>query len=299
MTSNTPYWIRLGCLGALLALGAGCTTTDYVTGRPVKNMYSLDEDVTLGRQFHTEVVGQLKKDNAPVNQDPVRLALLQEVTANIVEHAHITNLPYQVTHVGDPDIVNAYAFPGGNIMVFEGLWNEQDGFVKTVDELAAIIAHEIAHVTCRHSTEAMTRQMLPNLLLTAGMVWAAVDEDEDLELLFGGLMFVHNGLIGTRYSRKDELEADRIGMYYMAKAGYNPEAAIRLWERLAGATDSQIDKALSVFSTHPRDFMRTEELKRHLPKARALYEAAPVKRDGSLKLADLPPMAKPPKAAKK
>ncbi len=295
MNHIARIWIRLGCLGALLALGAGCTTTDYVTGRPVKNMYSLDEDVNMGRQFHAEVVSQLKQNNAPVNQDPIRLALVQEITANIVEHADIPGLPYQVTHVGDPEIVNAYAFPGGNIMIFEGLWNEKDGFVQTVDELAAIVAHEIAHVTCRHSTEAMTRMLLPNLILTAGMVWAAVEEDEDLELLFGGLMIVHNGIIGTRHSRKDELEADRIGMYYMARAGYNPESAIRLWERMAGASDNQVEKALSIFSTHPRDFKRTEELKRHLYKAQALYEAAPVKRDGSLKLADLPPMAKPPK----
>lgn len=299
MNPSSPIWIRLGLLGALLALGAGCTTTDFVTGRPVKNMYSLDEDINLGKQFHAEVVGQLKQNNAPVNQDPVRVALVREITSNIVAHAHITNLPYKVTHVGDPEIVNAYAFPGGNIMVFEGLWDEKEGLVKTVDELAAVIAHEIAHVNCRHSTEAMTRQLLPNLVLTAGMVWAAIEDDEEMQLLFGGLMFVHNGIIGTRYSRKDELEADKIGMMYMAQAGYDPEAAIRVWERMASPNDNQLEKALSIFSTHPRDFKRTKELRKHLPKAMALYEAAPVKRDGSMKLSDLPPMAKPPKAAKK
>ncbi|NLG34440.1 MAG: M48 family metalloprotease [Lentisphaerae bacterium] len=98
---------------------------------------------------------------------------------------------------------------------------------------------------------------------------------------------------------KDELEADRIGMMYMARAGYNPEAAVRVWERMAGASDDQIERALSIFSTHPRDFKRTQVLRRHLPEALALYEAAPVKRDGSLRLADLPPMAQPPRAAKK
>lgn len=286
---NNP-WIRPAALSLLLlALASGCATTDFVTGQSVQNIYSLDEDVQLGKEFYVETIAELKKENAPINQDPVRVALVKEVTANITAVAHITNLPYEVTFVGDPEFVNAFAFPGGNIMIFEGLWNEKEGLVQTVDELAAVVAHEIAHVNCRHSTESMTREMLPNLLLAGGLIWAEIEEDEDLQLLFGGLMLVHNGLIVTKYSRTDELEADRIGMMYMAKAGYNPEAAPRVWERLAGASDNQVEKVLSIFSTHPRDYKRTTELRKHLPEAKALYEAAPVKRDGSKKLSSLPP----------
>ena len=294
------HWLfRLGPLAALLALASGCATTDFVTGQSVQNIYSLDEDVQLGKDFYAETVAELKKENSPLNQDPVRGALVQEVTANIAAVAHLPNLPYEVTYVGDPEFVNAFAFPGGHIMVFEGLWNPQEGLVQTVDELAAVVAHEIAHVNCRHSTEAMTREMLPNLLLAGGMVWASIEDDEDMQLLFGGLMLVHNGLIVTKYSRVDELEADRVGMRYMAQAGYDPAAAPRVWERLAGARDNQVEKVLSIFSTHPRDFKRTTELRKHLPEAQALYEAAPVKRDGSRKLADLPPLKTQKSAAKK
>jgi metalloendopeptidase OMA1, mitochondrial len=296
---KTRASIPLALLAALLALGSGCATTDYVTGRRVQNMYSLDEDVQLGQKFYAETVGELKKENAPVNQDPARVALVREITGNIAAVAHITNVPYKATYVGDPDIVNACAFPGGNLMVYEGLWNAKDGLVQTVDELAAVVAHEIAHVNCRHSTEAMTRQMLPNLLLAGGLVWASVKDDDDLQLLFGGLMLVHNGLIVTKYSRQDELEADRVGMTYMAKAGYDPAAAPRVWARLAGASDSQLKKTLSIFSTHPRDALRAQELRKHLPQAQALYELAPVKRDGSLKLSDLPPSTTQKKPGKK
>ena len=88
-------------------------------------------------------------------------------------------------------------------------------------------------------------------------------------------------------------------MMYMAKAGYDPAAAPRVWERLAGARDNQIAKVLSIFSTHPRDFKRTQELRKHLPEAQALYAAAPVKHDGSRKLADLPPAIHPKKKAPK
>lgn len=297
---NFRHVLRLLLPGAVLvALGAGCATTDYVTGKPVQNMYSLDEEVQMGAKFYAEMAGELTKENSPVNQDAARVAMVREITGNIVAVVHITNLPYKATFVGDPDFVNAYALPGGNIMIFEGIWNPKEGLVQTEDELAAVIGHELAHVNCRHSTEAMTRQMLPNLLLAGGMIWATLDDNDDLQLLFGGLMLVHNGLIVTRYSRVDELEADRVGMMYMAKAGYDPAAAPRVWERLAGASDAQIKKALSIFSTHPRDYLRTQELRKHLPEARALYEAAPVKRNGAKKISDLPPSTTPKKPAKK
>jgi len=289
------FFLRLAILSSLLlTFGTGCATTDYVTGKSVQNVYSLTEDVQLGGQCYTETVAQLKKANTPINSDPVRVAMVQEVTDNITAIAHITNLPYEVTFVGDPEFVNAFAFPGGNIMVFEGLWDPQNGLVHTVDELAAVIAHEIAHVNCRHSTEAMTRQMLPNLLLTAGMIYATLEEDEDVQLIMGGLMLVHNGLFVTKYSRQDELEADRVGMMYMAKAGYNPEAAPLVWERMEGASDDQVNKVLSIFSTHPRDYLRTQELRKHLPEARAAYAAAPIKRNGTLSLSKLPPLVNNP-----
>ena len=280
---------RLGFPGLLLALASGCATTDFVTGQQSQNIYSLQEDVQLGQDFYKETIAELKKENSPIDQDPVRVALVKEVTANIAAVANITNLPYEITYVGDPEIVNAYAFPGGHVMVFEGLWDEKEGLVQTVDELAAVIGHEIAHVNCRHSTEAMTREMLPNLILAGGLIYASIEDDDDLQLLFGGLMLVHDGLIVTKYSRVDELEADRVGMAYMAKAGYDPAAAPRVWERLAGASDNQVEKVLSIFSTHPRDYKRVQELRKHLPEAEALYAAAPVERDGSKKLADRPP----------
>ena len=270
-----------GLLAGLLALGTGCATTDYVTGQPVRNLFSLDEEVQMGGQYYADMVGELGRKDAPVNQDAARVALVREITSNIVAHAHITQLPYQATFVGDPEFVNAYALPGGHIMVFEGIWNPKLGLVRTVDELAAVVAHEIAHVNCRHSTEAITRQMLPNLLLTGALVWATLEEDDDMQLLFGGLMLVHNGLIVTRYSRRDELEADRVGMMYMARAGYDPRAAPRIWQRIARASDRQTAMPLSIFSTHPRDDLRAQELGKHLPEALALYEAAPVKRNGT------------------
>jgi predicted Zn-dependent protease len=288
-------------LGAALmaALGSGCaTTTDYVTGQRVRNMYTLDEETRMGGQYYAQMVGELRKSDAPIDQDAARVDLVRDITRQIVSVVHITNLPYKATFVGDPDFVNAYALPGGNIMVFEGIWNPKEGLVRTVDELAAVIGHELAHVNCRHSTEAMTRQVLPNLLLSAFMIWATIKDDDSMQLLAGGLLLGYNGLVVTKYSRKDELEADRVGMMYMARAGFDPEAAPRVWERLANGSDSQFKKTLSIFSTHPRDKLRADELRKHLPEARALFEAAPVKRDGNRKLADILPPPPPKIPAK-
>jgi predicted Zn-dependent protease len=164
-------------------------------------------------------------------------------------------------------------------MEFEGIWNPKLGLVRTVDELAAVIAHEIAPVNCRHSTEAMTREMLPNLLLAGAAIWAEIEEEDDAQLILAGAMLAYNGLVVTKYSRVDELEADRVGMMYMAQAGYDPAAAPQL-QRIA-ASDRQTAMPLSIFSTHPRDDLRAQELKKHLPEALALYEAAPVKRNGT------------------
>ena len=238
---------RLGFPGLLLALASGCATTDFVTGKDVQNMYSIDEEIQLGREFYVETVKELKKEKAPIDQDPARVAFVRDVTEHIV----------------------------------------------------AVAAHEIAHVNCRHSTEAMTREMLPNLLLAGAAIWAEIEDEEEAQLILGGAMLAYNGLVVTKYSRVDELEADRVGMMYMAQAGYDPAAAPRVWERLAGATDSQLEKTLSIFSTHPRDYLRAQELRKHLPEAQALYEDAPVKRDGSRKLSDLPPLQNKKPAAPK
>ena len=275
--------------GLLLAFASGCATTDFVTGKKTQNIYSLKDDVDLGQEFYKETMDELNKEKEPIDKEPARVALVRKVTANIAAVANITNLPYEVTYVGDPEIVNAYAFPGGHVMVFEGLWDEKEGLVQTVDELAAVIGHEIAHVNCRHSTEEMTREMLPNLVLAGGLIWAEIENDDDLQMLFSGLMLVHDGLIVTKYSRVDELEADRIGMMYMAKAGYDPAAAPRVWERLSGNHDDQVEKVLSIFSTHPRDYKRVKELRKSLPEAQAIYAAVPHNKDGAKKISDLVP----------
>jgi predicted Zn-dependent protease len=260
-----------------MLLLAGCSTVDPVTGQQTRNFYSLQDDVEIGSQVYSETVEEMRARGVRVNADAARVAQLQEMVRRIKSVSNLPDLPYEVVLI-QTNVVNAMAAPGGKIMVYEGLWNPKDGLARDEDEIAAVIAHEIAHVNCRHSTEAMTRAMPVNLAAAGFMMWAEGKEHEKMMQIFaaGGLI-VYNGMWMTRYSRMDETEADAVGLMYMAKAGYDPRAALRIWERAAQRRNGN-DPAASIFSTHPPDATRLQNLRTHLPAALAAYEASPYRR---------------------
>ncbi len=259
-------------LVAASLLFTGCSTMDAVTGKQTRNFYSLQQDVEFGSQAYSETVAEMKQRGVPVNADAVRLAQLKEMVRRISAVSALPNLPYEVVLI-QTNVVNAMAAPGGKIMVYEGLWDPQKGLARDEDEIAAVIAHEIAHVNCRHSTEALTRAMPVNGLAIVGMIAAKDTKYEQLaQIAAAGGLFVYNGMWMTRYSRMDENEADAVGLMYMAKAGYDPRAALRIWERAAQHRNGA-DPASSIFSTHPPDAVRLQNLRAQLPAALAAYEA--------------------------
>lgn len=260
------------CSGLL----AGCTTMDHVTGQQTQNFYSLQQDVELGSQVYGQTVEEMRKKGIPVNTDRKRLAQLQNMVDRISAVSNLPQLPYEVCLI-ETNVVNAMAAPGGKLMVYEGLWDPKKGLAKDEDEIAAVMAHEIAHVNARHSTEAMTRQMLPNALFLGATIFAAAKEQDELAAALGGAFILYNGVWVTRYSRKDEIEADSVGMMYMAKAGYDPRAAVRIWERAEGQRTGN-DPAASIFSTHPSSTQRIQNLRARLPAAIAAYDASAYRR---------------------
>ncbi|MGE4490287.1 MAG: M48 family metallopeptidase [Kiritimatiellales bacterium] len=266
--------LLFGLTGLLLL--TGCTTMDAVTGQQTRNFYSLQQDVSMGSQVYDDTLKEMRARGVPINADPVRVAQLKEMVRRISSVSDLPDLPYEVALI-HTNIVNAMAAPGGKVMVYEGLWNPKDGLVKDDEELAAVLAHEIAHVNCRHSTEAITRSMLPSLMMMGGAVIAQAKDREDIAQALSGAFVLYNGIWVTRYSRKDEIEADTVGMMYMAKAGYDPRAAVRIWQRAAQQRTGH-DPAASIFSTHPSDAVRMQNLQARLPQALALYEASPYRR---------------------
>ncbi len=261
----------LGVVSAGLLL-SGCSTIDPVTGRQTRNFYSVQEDVGIGSQVYSETLTEMKQRGVPVNADAARVVQLKEMVRRIKSVSALPDLPYEVALI-QTNVVNAMAAPGGKIMVYEGLWNPKDGLVKDDDELAAVLAHEIAHVNCRHSTEAMTKVMFANGVALVGVVATANTKYEKWgQYGAAGGLFVYNGMGMTRYSRKDEIEADSVGLMYMAKAGYDPRAALRIWERASQHRNGG-DSVSSIFSTHPSDSTRLQNLRIQLPAAIAAYEA--------------------------
>jgi len=257
-------WLLL-CTGLL----SGCATIDYVTGEQTRNFYSLEDDITLGKQVFTSMNRQMEDNGVPVNADTEQLRKLQNMVNRIAAVSDLPDLPYEVS-LYSTNLVNAMAAPGGKIIVFEGLWDPEEGLVKDDDELAAVLAHEIAHVTCRHSTEAMTRQLPAQAAFALAAVLASRNDDNRTQLILGGTFAVYQGLVVTHYSRRDEYEADRVGLMYMARAGYDPRAALRIWQRVA----EQQGRAppLSFLSTHPSDANRARQLEALLPEALFEYE---------------------------
>ncbi|GEM_PF-65380 len=257
-----------GVFAALLT--ASCATIDPVTGKKVYNIWTIEDDIRMGADVYKDMHQWAKDEGIPINRDTERLEQLNRIMNDIAAVSHMPDLPYEVMLL-ETNMVNAFAMPGGKFIVLSGLYDEEFGLVRDEDELAFVMAHEIAHVNCRHSTRAMTRSMPINLLLLGGVIYAEYKDDEDLQLLLGGAFLVHQGLVMTKYSRKDEREADKVGLMYMARAGYDPRAAVRLWER-AAEEEPKFMKNISFLLTHPPSSERARRLRRRLPAAIAAYE---------------------------
>lgn len=264
------WGIRTLC-GVLLALlMTSCATIDPVTGNKVYNIWTIQDDIRMGADVYKDMMTWAKEEGIPINQNTARVEQLNRIMNDIAAVSHMPDLPYEVMLL-ETNMVNAFALPGGKFIVLSGLYDEEIGLVRDEDELAFVMAHEIAHVNCRHSTRAMTRAMPVNLLLLGGVIYAEIKDKDDLQLILGGAFLIHEGLVMTKYSRKDEREADEVGLMYMARAGYDPQAAIRLWER-AEEEEPNFMKHISFLLTHPPSSERARRLRRRLPAALAAYE---------------------------
>ena len=258
---------------SVLVLGSGCATPQYdpTSGREVRNLYTLDEDIQLGRSVLSEVLEATREAGTPINQDQDKLNTLSNMMHRIAAVSHYPDLPYSVTLI-HTNIVNAACAPGGQILVWEGLYDPEIGLVADDDELAAVMAHEIAHATARHTTKRITSSMPISMLLLAGSITAELTDNRDLAIAMGAGFLVYEGLVLPRYSRRDEHEADELGLFYMAKAGYDPRAAPRVWRRLHERDGDP--GLLQYLASHPSHRDRYRALEELLPRAMEKYHAS-------------------------
>jgi predicted Zn-dependent protease len=173
---------------------------------------------------------------------------------------------WEVLVFASPEI-NAFVLPGRKIGIFEGLV----ATAGSADELAAVIGHEIGHLAANHAEERVVAGVAQDLgvrLVALALDWGDVPFGREVAAAFG--MGVEFGL-ARPYGRGQELEADRLGLFTMARAGYDPRAAIRFWERMDRLSRGGLPALLS---THPAPGTRIEEIREIVPEALAARPAA-------------------------
>jgi len=201
------------------------------------NFYSLEHEIALGKQLSAEIERQAK-----FITDPVVNEYVNRVGQNLVRNSD-AQVPFTIKVI-DSDVVNAFALPGGFFYVNSGLILHAD----EESELAGVMAHEIAHVCARHGTKQATKSEITQLAMIPAMIF--IPYTLAGYALYQGMQFVIP-MAFLQFTRVDEREADYLGLEYMYKAGYDPNAFVAFFEKVAADEKKQPGTIPKIFSTHP------------------------------------------------
>ena len=214
------------------------------------NFYSLEKEIALGKQLAQEVERQAK-----VVDDPIIAEYVNRVGQNIVRNSD-AKVPFTIK-VLDSEEVNAFALPGGFFFVNSGLILKADNEA----ELAGVMAHETAHVACRHGTRQATKGELMEIGLIAGSIFTGYGWTGYAVRQLGSLAIPMTMLVFTRGM---ERQADYYGLQYMYKAGYDPVAFVDFFEKIETMEKKKPGAVAKVFASHPMDEDRIKAAEREI-----------------------------------
>ena len=229
-----------------------CTTTSEnpITGEKQHVRLTPEEEIKLGRQLAPEMAAQM----GGVSRSPAA-EHVRRIGERVVGRSSASRTPYKYSFylLADPRTVNAFALPGGQVFITEALL----GLLKTEDEVAAVLGHEVGHVLARHSAEQLAKQQLTQQLIGAVVVGSGSYDAAQLAQLAGSM-------INMKHGRNDELEADALGLRLAREAGYDPRAMINVMQVLEKASGGSRQPEFA--STHPSPANRIERIKQELEK---------------------------------
>lgn len=228
-------------LAAFTMVTGGCATTGINAGQ--MNLISSAEEVKMGQDLSLEVEKEFE-----VYQDSEVAAYIDRVGQRLARVSDRPDIRYSFKVIRK-DEMNAFALPGGYIYIYTGLLSELDDEAQ----LAGVLAHEIGHVTARHSTERLSTmygyQILADLILGENPnMWA--------EMVVN--IFSTGGFLA--YSRKNEYEADKLGVWYSSSAGYDPSGVSELLGKLQSMHEREPGKLEELLSTHPPTSDRIDQV---------------------------------------
>ncbi len=263
-------FLRLGTAAVLLTGGASAQAQVNVGGgsrlRQLVPAQTLEEAAT---EQYQQLLAKAKAQGALAQPGNPQLKRLHTIAQRLIPHAAQWNerarsWRWEVNLIGSKEI-NAFCMPGGKIAFYTGIL---DQLQLTDDEAAMIMGHEMAHALREHSREQLAKSQATNLGLSLGAQLLGLGDLGNMAVKMGAQ------LLTLQFSRSDESDADLVGLELAARAGYNPQAAVSLWQKMGRATGGGGGQGLAFLSTHPSGPDRIRELERNVPKVEGLYRQA-------------------------
>ncbi|HKT35488.1 MAG TPA: M48 family metallopeptidase [Nitrospira sp.] len=261
-----------GAVSAILGTLSGCYRAPG-TARDQLIFFSEEKEMEFGLSAYREVLRQARlSENPEINEQ------IQRVGRKIANVANKPEYQWEFAVIEDEKMVNAFCLPGGKVAVFTGILKH----TKTDAGLATVMGHEIAHALQRHGVERMSRSIIDQIAQLGAIGAAASGHAGSGAGAIQGLLGAYGVNVSLPFNRKQESEADYIGLRLMSQAGYDPREAVPFWERMSGCPKQMIDRlcfrsqqAIPEFlSTHPSDVTRINQIEAWMPEAMHYYQAA-------------------------